>query len=362
MIKFNEEYTINKGQESIQFKEGKGNTVTGEYNDGRLTGTIDGNLLKGTFHNKKSNGAGLIEIIFHENGFDAKWKQGLEPGPMRGKWEGKLYSESLKSSENDELQCTNQHTLDLHTGLDELKKMMLALIAESRDARIEFSNDLVSFVRDNNEFLWLIPAYLRELQFLEWQIDDEEIEGEINGFFNQSKLADELSTTIFSKQCAYYDARSGFFAWNDEDDKTSLFNLILKDMEISLDDLIKSYNSEYKSEDQIHFIRFCNILRTVLFSSIVRAYYSEEHDDESIAYLMTSPLEDDNLATIESKTSGFGDSLIWVIDDVLHCLNIDSNHEDYDEEWGNYSKNYEQMALVISENEYYDFPLIDQDN
>ena len=92
MIKFNETYTINNGHESIEFKEVKGNTVTGEYNDGTLTGTIDGNLLKGTFHNKKSNVSGLIEITFHENGFDAIWKQGLEPGPMRGKWDGKLSS------------------------------------------------------------------------------------------------------------------------------------------------------------------------------------------------------------------------------------------------------------------------------
>lgn len=90
MIKFNETYSINNGQESIVFKKGNGNTITGVYNDGTLTGTMEGNLLKATFHNKKSNGAGLIEFTFNANGFDCKWKQGLEPGPMRGKWTGKL--------------------------------------------------------------------------------------------------------------------------------------------------------------------------------------------------------------------------------------------------------------------------------
>lgn len=30
MIKFNETYTINNGQESIVFAEGKGNAITGE--------------------------------------------------------------------------------------------------------------------------------------------------------------------------------------------------------------------------------------------------------------------------------------------------------------------------------------------
>jgi hypothetical protein len=94
MIKFNKKYTINNGQESIVFKEGKANTITGEYNDGTLTGTLEGNILKATFHNKKTNGAGLIEFAFTENGFSAKWKQGLEPGPMRGKWKGLLESKS----------------------------------------------------------------------------------------------------------------------------------------------------------------------------------------------------------------------------------------------------------------------------
>lgn len=90
MIKFNETYSINNGQESIVFKKGNGNTITGVYNDGTLTGTMEGNLLKAIFHNKKSNGAGLIEFTFNANGFDCKWKQGVEPGPMRGKWTGKL--------------------------------------------------------------------------------------------------------------------------------------------------------------------------------------------------------------------------------------------------------------------------------
>lgn len=96
-IRFNETYSINNGQESIVFKEGKGNTISGDYNDGTLTGKLEGNLLKATFHNKKTNGAGLIEFTFNENGFNAKWKQGLEPGPMRGKWKG-----FLNNAENNE--------------------------------------------------------------------------------------------------------------------------------------------------------------------------------------------------------------------------------------------------------------------
>ena len=95
MIKFNENYTINKGQETITFSQGKGNTISGQYGSGTLTGTIDGDVLKATFHNKKNNSAGLIEITFHESGFVAKWKQGLEAGPMKGKWKGSLSNSSI---------------------------------------------------------------------------------------------------------------------------------------------------------------------------------------------------------------------------------------------------------------------------
>jgi len=96
MIKFNETYSINNGQESIIFNQAKANAVNGQYGSGTLTGTLDGNVLKATYHNKKNNSAGLIEITFQENGFNAKWKQGLEPGPMRGKWIG-----LLKNTENN---------------------------------------------------------------------------------------------------------------------------------------------------------------------------------------------------------------------------------------------------------------------
>lgn len=96
-IKFNEKYTINKGQEIITFSQGKGNNINGQYGSGTLTGTIDGDVLKATYHNQKNNSAGLIEITFHEKGFNAKWKQGLEPGPMRGKWKG-----FINNAENNE--------------------------------------------------------------------------------------------------------------------------------------------------------------------------------------------------------------------------------------------------------------------
>jgi hypothetical protein len=95
MIKFNETYTIQNG-DKVTFTEGKKGSISGIYDGGTLTGTLEGNLLKATYHNTKVNAAGLMEITFHENGFNAKWKQGLEPGPMKGKWNGLLQGASSK--------------------------------------------------------------------------------------------------------------------------------------------------------------------------------------------------------------------------------------------------------------------------
>jgi hypothetical protein len=101
MIKLNTPYTIENGKDQVIFTEGKKGTINGSYTDSTLTGMFDGAVLKATFHNKKVNAIGLMEITFHENGFNAKWKSGLEPGPMRGKWEGILNIGKVSAKEEE---------------------------------------------------------------------------------------------------------------------------------------------------------------------------------------------------------------------------------------------------------------------
>jgi uncharacterized protein (TIGR02145 family) len=99
MILLNTCYRIEGINTGITFSQEKENNITGIYDNGTVTGIIEGNLLKATFHNNVENVNGLMEIVFHKNGFDAKWKTGLEPGPMRGKWKGSL-SEIVCNDEN----------------------------------------------------------------------------------------------------------------------------------------------------------------------------------------------------------------------------------------------------------------------
>ncbi|MBM3161136.1 MAG: hypothetical protein FJZ66_07345 [Bacteroidetes bacterium] len=65
MIKLNTTYTIENG-DVVTIEEGKKGSITGTYGDGTITGTLDGNLLKSTFHNTKANVVGLMEITFFE--------------------------------------------------------------------------------------------------------------------------------------------------------------------------------------------------------------------------------------------------------------------------------------------------------
>lgn len=106
MIKFNEEYTINDGQLYITFEE-KAGKVIGHYsgskggNEGVVNGDISGNILTGSWHVKSKGAAGLIEIEFSNNGFEGKWKQGLEPGTMKGSWSAVLTASRNSESKED---------------------------------------------------------------------------------------------------------------------------------------------------------------------------------------------------------------------------------------------------------------------
>ncbi len=100
MIQYNKQYDLNNGQGWIVFKSAGSGIVSAEYNRGTIQGMWDGETLKGEFIDTVSKGQGLIEFQFNENGFNAKWKAGLDEGPMKGKWVGKLEN-SL--SQNDTL-------------------------------------------------------------------------------------------------------------------------------------------------------------------------------------------------------------------------------------------------------------------
>jgi len=105
MIQYNHEYTFSRGNGKITFAEGKNNTITATYkvfNDvGTITGKLNENVLEATFHSTSMNRVGLINFKFSADGFDAQWKNGLEPGSMRGKWFTEKNT-SMKQEDNED--------------------------------------------------------------------------------------------------------------------------------------------------------------------------------------------------------------------------------------------------------------------
>lgn len=103
MIKYNEEYSLNDNKGKIVFQKGSENAVSAIYNRGTVHAEWDSNLLKGTFIDTVAKGHGLIEFTFKEDSLEARWKGGIKPGPMRGRWTGVLITSGLeKNSQSDE--------------------------------------------------------------------------------------------------------------------------------------------------------------------------------------------------------------------------------------------------------------------
>jgi hypothetical protein len=70
----------------------EGKVANGKYQEnGTLTGEYTDNIFKGIWHNKGLSG--LIEFSIIDGKLDGKWKKGIEPGPLKSKWEGQIISD-----------------------------------------------------------------------------------------------------------------------------------------------------------------------------------------------------------------------------------------------------------------------------
>ena len=150
MIKINEQYSINNGQGSIVFTEDdKGTvnalyTIDGHKSEGKINGILVENLLKGTFHIDEAEG--LIEFTFSENGFDAKWKSGIEPGPLKGKWEGNIGENSSSEIHND-TSMKKVHYVSIYMDQD-AEGNDLARSENAAEFIYEKINTINSFIKD----------------------------------------------------------------------------------------------------------------------------------------------------------------------------------------------------------------------
>jgi hypothetical protein len=172
MLKLSIPYTIEDGKDQVSFTEGKKGTINGTYRDGTLSGTLEGNVLNATFHNKKANASGLMEITFTENGFTAKWKKGIEPGPMKGKWEGILNIDKVSAKvEENVIQDFNIEEI-IKGGVFSFSKKLLETLENAKkldeDSQYSYMGnffaEIENYVSKNKEYAFIERIAIKRTQ------------------------------------------------------------------------------------------------------------------------------------------------------------------------------------------------------
>jgi len=200
MIQFNNEYSINNGQGTIIFSEGKQGTINATYkisskkDVGTINGRLDKNVLKGIYHNTLKNSTGLIEFAFSGNGFNAKWKQGIEPGPMRGKWLGKIKDTDTKEVNSNFIYIEiSGKGLEIVVGeIDKNLYGKLGDLMDEEDYSVKeiFENSEIRSKNDINEWFELDNLYHVYGPIYEEQTDIKIYKDENNEVFFECKLKD----------------------------------------------------------------------------------------------------------------------------------------------------------------------------
>ena len=190
MIKLNTPYHVAEENVTVTFTEVNNGGITGTYPNATLTGTLEGNVLSATFHNSAVNAVGLIEITFSENGFEGKWKKGLEPGTMRGKWSGTIEAEIEKNEVIVKRRVSLYEFCQEYDGnrLLELESILIELAVEGTFQGKESAYTLIETIQQIN----------RTFGQLCWFADREPFDG-INSLEYYSTKWGELLETLKEK-------------------------------------------------------------------------------------------------------------------------------------------------------------------
>lgn len=316
MIQFEKTYDINDGNGSITFKKVDDLSVEAVYNRGTIKGTWDGETLKGTFIDDISNGNGLIHFTFNDNGFEAKWKSGLEEGPLNGKWVGIL---------------KNLNTLDLngfskYQIFEKLESLIQNTISKQdiKEA-IKLGSDIKEVVWKRPEMHWIL--YISRLiknRIIE-RCDEEIIEDTISfcdnfDFSDEESIIDKCIVQVNFNQLNEID-----FFYN-----TSLEVWINKNGEQTtfIDCISEIWVFEEKANepnDSVALAYFENCAITTTLANL-RNYTRSKYELESTTYakLIWTILENNidltNSEILKSKYNIDDEGLVLAVDSLTFCI------------------------------------------
>ncbi len=232
----------------------EGEKITATYqDDGVCNGKLSGNKVDGIWKNKKDQG--IFEWNFDDKGsFTGKYKSGTDQGPMRGKWNGKLASQEISESDdenklNDNVEITLSGRIPKYffgrvkaLYQDELKTV-LSISDESIETEQDFLQTLLKTTLEEREaerknFRDLVPMDQLEENCPELFKLLEEIEEYDLDHFG---LYDAIFDTAEYWQCG-----TGFISFFEDDCKISISingNEVIKD---------KSFGEFAKNESSYH--------------------------------------------------------------------------------------------------------------
>lgn len=287
-MKLNTPYHVAEENVTVTFTEVKNGSITGTYTNATLTGTLEGNLLSATFHNTAVNAVGLIELTFNENGFEGKWKNGLEPGPMRGKWSGTIEA-NLEKNEviGYKLYDLNEYT---DNGLYSFIKKLNDILGEAGQMEMEdqevfldnFYKQMNAFFAKNPEFIYLAKI-------------TEKISGNfVNVWFSLFIENDEEMMERFALKL-------------DTLRDPGIINAVLKAEHLDISKINDDYNE---------FTRFSNLLSSYFVYSLDNVV--EQNDAEELAEFILS-ISASNNSALSDEENAIPDQIL----DVLSGLGFD---------------------------------------
>jgi hypothetical protein len=288
MIKLNTPYHVAEENVTVTFTEVKNGSITGTYTNATLTGTLEGNVLSATFHNTAVNAVGLIELTFNENGFEGKWKNGLEPGPMRGKWDGTIEADL----EKNEVIGYKLYDLKEYTdnGLYSFIKKLNDILGEAGQMEMEnqevfldnFYKQMNAFFAKNPEFIYLAKI-------------TEKISGNFdNVWFSLFIENDEEMMERFALKL-------------DTLRDPGIINAVLKAEHIDISKINDDFNE---------FTRFSNLLSSYFVYSLDNVV--EQNDAEELAEFILS-ISASNNSALSDEENAIPDQIL----DVLSGLGFD---------------------------------------
>jgi hypothetical protein len=248
-----------------------GIVATGTYQEnGVLKGEFINNTFKGQWENKGMEG--LVEFTIADDKLEGNWKKGLEPGPMKGKWEGEIVDSITKSLKDNFLFQVSLGSKELfHSNL-------IAWLLEQKNKNGEYealSNFIKTFAKKDVAIITEenTPEIAREENKIDLTIKWKE-EGKWNMIFIENKM----KSIPTSEQLNEYNKKTDKL--HDTTNRDGLQRKIIK--KFLLTPFKSDVNSDSKKWDNITYqedvITFLETIKELSFDNDTR------HDNDDVKY------------------------------------------------------------------------------